>query len=265
MKKSLEAAMAKQRKSPISEGKFCIDAFPPHSGNSQLEQARCVWVNYAHGIMATFARILFWLMLAGALVFGSVAYGVEQQCTYSTYKWNVRDRKAVDQRKIVKPLSELTAAEIDSQTGCTVCEEDQVTLAFVGLRPFRVCKLVSLRVQAIIASLQRMQAPLLDVVGYRVGMTRGEIDSEGNRTGFSNHSFGVALDINTDQNGLYENCVSFDSSCRLVKGGSWNSNQQFSLTEESVIVQEFKKNNFHWGGEIIGQQKDFMHFSPSGY
>ena len=158
-------------------------------------------------------------VLSGILTFGNAAYGAERQCTYSTYQWNIHDRQAVGWRKIVKPLSELTAAEQDGQTGCTVCEEDQVTLTFVGLRPFRVCRLIMPRVQAIIAALQRQQAPLLDVVGYRVGMTRGKVDSAGNRTGFSNHSFDVALDVNTEQNGLYENCISFNSSCRLIKGG----------------------------------------------
>jgi hypothetical protein len=73
------------------------------------------------------------------------------------------------------------------------------------------------------------------------------------------------VDINTNQNGLYENCVSFNSSCRLIKGGAWNPNQQLSLTSDSIIVQEFKRNGFKWGGEIAGQQKDFMHFSPTGY
>lgn len=204
-------------------------------------------------------------ILSSILTLGSTAQGAEQQCTYSTYQWNVHDRKAIGQRKIVKPLSELTVAERDSQTGCTVCEEDQITLTFAGLRPFRVCRFIVPRVRASIAALQRKRAPLLDVVGYRVGMTRGKVDSAGNRTGFSNHSFGVALDINAEQNGLYENCISFNSSCRLIKGGRWNPNQEFSLTEDSMIVQEFTRNGFHWGGKIAGQQKDFMHFSPSGY
>ena len=199
-----------------------------------------------------------------------MAHGGEQQCTYSTYQWNVLDRKAVELRKIVKPFSELTAAEKDSKTGCSVCEEDQVTLTFAGLRAFKVCKFIAPRVQTTIASLQRRQAPLLDVVGYRVGMTRGEIDRAGNRTVFSNHSFGVALDINTNHNGLYENCVSFNSACRLIKGGHWrpksgDAKQAYSLTRDSMIVQEFKRNGFLWGGEIAGQQKDFMHFSPTGY
>lgn len=215
--------------------------------------------------MTTSPHILIGLVFFSALVFSNAALGSDHQCTYFTYKWNVRDRKAVERHKIVKPLSELTATEIDNQTGCTVCEEDQVTLTFVGLRPFKVCKVIAPHVQAIITALQRKQAPLLDVVGYRVGMTRGEIDSKGNRTGFSNHSFGVALDVNTNQNGLYENCIRFNSTCRLIKGGQWNSYQEFSLTKDSMIVQEFKRNGFHWGGEIVGQQKDFMHFSPTGY
>lgn len=205
------------------------------------------------------------LTFFSVMIFCTSALGIDQQCTYSTYQWNVRYRKAVGQHKIVKPLSELTAAEIDSQTGCTVCEEDQVTLTFIGLRPFKVCKLLAPSVQAIITSLQRKHAPLIDIAGYRVGMTRGNVDSAGNRSGFSNHSFGVALDVNTGQNGLYENCVSFNSSCRLLKGGPWNPSQKFSLTKDSMIVQEFKRNSFNWGGEISGKQKDFMHFSPSGY
>ncbi len=204
-------------------------------------------------------------ILWSILSFSGEASGSDEKCTYITYQWNVRDQKAVRHLKIVKPYSELSVTEKDNRTGCSVCEEDQVTLTFYGLRPVRVCKFIAPQVRAIFDALQRKHAPLLDVVGYRVGMTRGEIDSDGNRTGFSNHSFGVALDVNTDQNGLYENCASFNSSCRLIKGGKWDSTQEFSLTKESMIVQEFEQSGFHWGGEIVGQQKDFMHFSPSGY
>ncbi|MDP1635371.1 MAG: M15 family metallopeptidase [Gallionellaceae bacterium] len=192
-------------------------------------------------------------------------WGSELLCTYDTYQWNVRDRKAVAQRKVVKPFSELTVEERDAHSGCSVCEEDQVTLAFPGLRSFKVCRHVAQRVRQIVEALQQKHAPLREVVGYRVGMTRGEVDAAGNRTGFSNHSFGVALDVNAGQNGLYDNCINFDSSCRLIMGGLWNPGQPFSLTNDSMIVQEFKRNGFLWGGEISGQQKDFMHFSPTGY
>ena len=211
-------------------------------------------------ILAT--SICIWL---GVISFSGEASGRDEICTYNTYQWNVRDKKAVRHLKITKLHSELSAAEKDERTGCSVCEEDQVTLTFHGLRPVKVCKFIAPQVQVIMDTLQSKHAPLIDVIGYRVGMTRGELDSDGNRTGFSNHSFGVALDINTDQNGLYENCASFNSSCHLIKGGKWDSDQEFSLTKESIIVQEFERNGFHWGGDIPGQQKDFMHFSPSGY
>lgn len=204
------------------------------------------------------------LTLCAVLLCGTAAHADEAQCTYTTYQWNVRERKAVGYRKVVKPYNELTADEKDA-SGCTVCDEDQVILTYPGLHPFKVCKFIAPQIRAIIEKLQSRHAPLLDVVGYRVGMTRGNINQAGNRTGFSNHSFGVALDINTGQNGLYENCVSINPSCRLIKGGKWNPKQEFSLTKDSVIVQEFKRNGFLWGGEIAGQQKDFMHFSPTGY
>lgn len=204
------------------------------------------------------------LAFAFCVAFSGAALGGEQ-CNYSTYKWNVHTRKTVEPRRVSKPMSELTAEEKDSQTGCTVCEEDQVTMSFPGLPPFRVCRLLAPRVEQIITELQRNHAPLRDVVGYRVGMTRGNPDRAGNRTGFSNHSYGVALDINTAQNGLYENCFHYNPACRLIKGGAWNPNQETSLTGDSMIVREFKRNGFKWGGEIAGQQKDFMHFSPTGY
>jgi hypothetical protein len=186
-------------------------------------------------------------------------------CTYSTYKWNVAQRQAVAHQRVSKPRSEINVAERDSETGCTVCEEDQVEIQPAGLRPFKVCKLLANSIGQAIAELQRQQAPLRDIVGYRVGMTRGDIDADGNRTGFSNHSFGVALDINTEQNGLYDNCYSFGPNCRLIKGGPWNPQNAGSLTTGSVIVTTFKRYGFRWGGEIAGKQKDFMHFSPTGY
>jgi hypothetical protein len=218
-----------------------------------------------HGgiLLQTLSKTFPLLLLLGLLAFGNAHS--EALCTYSTYQWNVREKRAVNPRKIIKPVSELSAAETDRETGCTVCEEDQVTLEFAGLRPFRICKLIAPRVQASITSLLLRKQPIVDVVGYRVGITRGESDSAGNRSGFSNHSFGVALDINTQQNGLYENCINFNGSCRLLKGGVWNPQHELSLTADSEIVREFKRIGFRWGGEIAGRQKDFMHFSPTGY
>jgi hypothetical protein len=96
-------------------------------------------------------------------------------------------------------------------------------------------------------------------------MTKGPVDSAGNRTRFSYHSYGIALDINEDHNGLYENCVRFGPRCRLRRGGQWDPRQPLSLTQDHPLVRALKRMGFKWGGEIAGKQKDFMHFSPYGY
>lgn len=106
---------------------------------------------------------------------------------------------------------------------------------------------------------------IYEVVGYRVGMTRGNVDQDGNRTVFSNHSFGTALDINPGQNGLYENCVQFGPNCRLIRGGAWKQGREGTLTVDSATVQGMQRLGLRWGGEIKGRQKDFMHFSITGY
>lgn len=199
-----------------------------------------------------------WLLIGTAM-------SAEQICSYTTYSWNIRDKKPTLLHKVVKPKSSLTEEEFDPLSGCSVCEEDQVVQTIGKLPPFKVCRRIAYRVQVTLENLLRQGVPLLDIVGYRVGRTRGMVDDEGNRTEFSNHSFGVAVDINADANGLYDNCVSFGSDCRLIKGGVWNTGNEFSLTADSQTVIAFKSNGFKWGGEIAGMQKDFMHFSLTGY
>jgi hypothetical protein len=98
-----------------------------------------------------------------------------------------------------------------------------------------------------------------------VGKTRGDVDANGVRTEFSNHSFGIALDINPGSNGLYENCIVFNQDCRLIRGGHRDPARAESLHAGSNIVRAIEDIGLKWGGEIDGKQKDFMHFSPTGY
>jgi hypothetical protein len=108
-------------------------------------------------------------------------------------------------------------------------------------------------------------APIQEVVGYHVGRTRGDPDQAGRRTGFSNHAYGIALDINPARNGLYDRCEVFGTGCRLIRGGAWRPDDPGALTADGPIVRRLAAAGFKWGGEIAGRQKDFMHFSPTGY
>jgi hypothetical protein len=213
-------------------------------------------------VHARISSVAFALLLGGAL---APAKADEKSCTYQTFSWNTATRQSVARETVRHPYRELRPEEIDRVTGCTVCEEDQETVTLAPLAPFRVCKLAAPRVRDALARLLRAGEPVREIIAYRVGRTRGDIDKDGNRTGFSNHSYGVALDINPKQNGLYHDCTEFGPGCRLVRGGAWKPGVPGTLTADSAIVRELKAVGFRWGGEIAGKQKDFMHFSPTGY
>lgn len=202
--------------------------------------------------------LLYWLI-------SFPVFAAEKICSYSTYKWNTHLKKVVEFKQVQHSYSQLQDFEIDRKTGCTVCEEDQVSISVVGLPSFKVCKYFASNIENTLNQLIANQQPIFKIVAYRVGMTRGKADDQGNRTQFSNHSFGIALDINQDQNGLYDQCLKFNLQCRLRKGGVWNPRQKGSLTLNSPLVKSLKSIGFKWGGEIKGWQKDFMHFSPTGY
>ncbi len=194
-----------------------------------------------------------------------VTYAEPSSCTYQTYKWNVKLKRAVERKTVQHSYSRLSKDEIDTITGCTVCEEDQVKINLPGLKSFAVCKLLANDIQQTLLDLIEQGEFITDVTGYRVGKTRGKIDKAYNRTQFSNHSYGIALDINSQQNGLYDRCIKFSENCRLIRGGPWKPGYKGSMTSEGSIVRRMNQLGLMWGGLIAGKQKDFMHFSPSGY
>ena len=186
-------------------------------------------------------------------------------CTYKTYKWNVKLKKAVERKTVQHSYASLRTDEIDSITGCSVCQEDQVEIKLPNVKPFSICKIFASDIKKTLLDLINQGEVIYEVTGYRVGMTRGEVDKDYNRTKFSNHSFGIALDINPQQNGLYDQCIHFNEKCRLIRGGHWRPGKKGSLMHENSIVKRLNQLGLRWGGKIAGKQKDFMHFSPSGY
>jgi hypothetical protein len=182
-------------------------------------------------------------------------------CTYSTWEWNTLSKTSVGHRTVVKPYSELTTDEKDSHSNCTVCEEDQTTIAIEGIKPFRVCKYYAAQVKDAVKKIVDSGFPVTAIISYRVGRTKGDVNSKGLRTRFSNHSFGTAIDLNSEKNGLYTNCYEFGKNCQLLRGGHWKPG---TITKTSAVYKTFKEIGWHWAGELQGRQKDFMHFSLSG-
>jgi len=191
---------------------------------------------------------------------------VAQDCHYQDWSWNVAQKNTVQKKAVIKDYSMLSSDERDEQSGCSVCVEDQQAIRIDGIPEFLVCEKYAATVQEIFNKLIQQGEKIDSVIGYRVGRTRGDTDTQGNRIGFSNHSFGIAIDINTNHNGLYGNCIQFGTQCKILRGGPWRPGfDPYSLQKDGLIVKLFKDAGFKWGGEIEGQQKDFMHFSLTGY
>ena len=207
--------------------------------------------------------VFFILLLFG---FNANSFAEPQTCSYDTYQWSTLEKRAVNRQRVTHPYSENVSEEIDPDTGCTVCREDQTEIILSGLKPFTVCRVMAPAIEGALLDLIESGEIINNIVGYRVGKTRGDADENGLRTRFSNHSYGVAIDINSQHNGLYDHCIQFGPQCRLIRGGAWQPQTEVaSLQPEGPVVRRFKREGFLWGGEIRGRQKDFMHFSPSGY
>jgi len=217
-------------------------------------------MKYASSSVKTF-------LLATALSLGGsarVPIAAEGNCTYRTWEWDTRARKSVGSREVRKLRRELTREERGETEGCTVCEEDQIEIGIEGVPPFRVCKALA---PAVTRALERARAagfPMMSAVGYRVGKSKGPVDAAGIRTEFSNHSYGTALDINSDRNGLYDECAEFGPGCRLIRGGEYRPPSPGAITRDSSIYSALVAEGFRWGGEMRAKQKDFMHFSLTG-
>lgn len=206
-------------------------------------------------------------MMAGFIFAGlALPAMAEKTCSYSSYRWNTYTQQAENRQIVTKPYLNLSPQERDESTGCTVCEEDQRWIRIGELEPVRMCRVLAGRVENILNHALSRGFEIKQLIAYRVGKTRGDVDDEGKRTRFSNHSFGIAIDINPGSNGLYQSCINYGKECVLRRGGAWQPGRDpHSITADSDLVAAMKAAGFKWGGEIAGRQKDFMHFSPSGY
>lgn len=73
----------------------------------------------------------------------------------------------------------------------------------------------------------------------------------------SHHSYGVAIDINPNENYMIKNGS-------IVAGSFWKPGEnQYSITPNGPVVQAFTKRGWTWGG-TWKSSKDYMHFSYTG-
>ena len=204
------------------------------------------------------------LLISGlGLVLGLPAMA-DEPCTYSDWTWDVRQKKAVNFRTVQTTKDQLSSEHVHPELPCSICQEDMAEIHIGDLEPVLMCRVVAGAVEDALNTARDQGFPIETLTGYRVGRTKGAVDERGLRTEYSHHSFGLAIDINAETNGLYDNCFSFSPRCRLRRGGPWSPDKTTSITPASPLYKTMKRTGFLWGGELYGQQKDFMHFSLSG-
>ncbi len=185
------------------------------------------------------------------------------ECSYQIESSNASGK--VMAQTVRHARSEMATDETDKESGCTVCSEDQEIVDVPPIPKFLLCYKLAPLVRFVLKDLVAKGAPIHTIVGYHVTRSLGEADASGIRTEFGNHSYGTAFDINPEQNGLYDNCVKFGPECKLVRGGAWKPGTPGTIEKDGVIVKKMDETGFVWGGEIEGNQKDFTHFSLTGY
>jgi len=216
-------------------------------------------------------RVFGWLV--ALLSCAPAAWADPESCTYETYSWDVKLKKGVGHETVKKQRSELTDEEKDPAVPeCTVCSEDQVEVKVEGVPTIVVCRPFAEQVKTALEEAKAAGFELKTLVGYRVGRTRGAI-KDGRRTQFSNHSYGTAIDINAEVNGLYGDCklsavpknASDLKGCKLRVGGHWDpaKRPKSTVVEGGAAWNAFTR-FWKWGGTRTDATRDFMHFSPTG-
>lgn len=118
-------------------------------------------------------------------------------------------------------------------------------------RKLTVHKAVAEDVKQIFADIQRSGFKIKSVGAYSWRNMAGG-------TSRSHHSYGVAIDINPDDNCMIKNG-------QIIAGSSWDPvNNEFSIASNGPVVLAFAKRGWTWGGSWKSS-KDYMHFSLTGH
>lgn len=117
-----------------------------------------------------------------------------------------------------------------------------------------VHKSIAKDVQDIFKEAQNGGFKIYDATGY----SWREMNNGGSGSR-SHHSYGVAIDINTNENYSHRGST-------IYAGSFWDpSRSEFSIPKNGVLVKAFKKRGWSWGGNWSGNYQDYMHFSFTGH
>ena len=82
--------------------------------------------------------------------------------------------------------------------------------------------------------------------------------NNGSGSKLSHHSYGVAIDINPNENYSHRGST-------VYAGSFWSpQTSQYSIPKNGTLVKAFKSKGWKWGGEWSGNYQDYMHFSFTG-
>jgi hypothetical protein len=196
------------------------------------------------------------IWLAASLVFAA-------ECSYQPRAWSAETQESVPLAPVTITREALSAAE-QGPLGCTPCEQDQVERSLSNGLRFRACHRVVDRLTEALEQALREGAHITSISVYRPIRSRGPLTGDGLRSELSEHAFGIAVDLNEEHNGLYDDCLVFGPGCRLLRGGPWDPSRfPQSLSASHPVVTSLEAAGWSWGGRLEGRQKDFMHFSLS--
>ena len=203
------------------------------------------------------------IILSFCIMLTPFTASASDSCTFSDWAWNSAAGRAENFREVQMARADLSPEQRHRVLPCSICREDQLRIS-VGEHSTLICKAIAGDVEDALRRAEEMGFTINSLTGYRVGRTKGPLDIRGLRTQYSHHSFGLAIDINAEQNGLYDRCVEFGPHCRLRRGGPWVPGEEGTITPQTPLYQEMRRAGLKWGGELKGRQKDFMHFSLDG-
>lgn len=90
------------------------------------------------------------------------------------------------------------------------------------------------------------------------GFSYREMNNGGSGS-LSHHSYGVAIDINVNENYSHR-------GSKVYAGSFWDpSKSEFSIPRDGVLVKAFEAIGWKWGGNWSGNYQDYMHFSYTGH